>query len=51
MATQLGAVLHLRLLGVPDAQGAVGRTGCDQVTGRIPGDGADPRETNEGIRG
>lgn len=38
---QLGAVLHLRLLRVPDPQRAVRGARCDQVARGIPGYGAD----------
>ena len=38
---QLGAVLHLRLLRVPDPQRAVRGARRDQVAGGVPGYGAD----------
>ena len=41
MAAQFRAVLHLGLLRVPDAEGAVGGTGGDEESGRVPCDGPD----------
>ena len=41
MSPQLGTIFHLRLLWVPDAEGAVLRASGDEMTGRVPGYGAD----------
>ena len=45
VAAQLGAVLDLWLVWVPDAEGAVLRAGCYEVAGRVPGYGADSVRT------
>ena len=49
MTSKLRAVLHLRFLGVPYAQGTVGRAGGDEVACWAPCDCADSTEVSIGV--
>ena len=51
MTFEVGAVLHLRFLRIPDAQSTISGARGDEMTVGAPGDSADPCEFGMLVRG